>query len=452
MFYNSESALFWYKAVFMAELLFAEFMFTVRLNKKNRFALRLFLSCAICILVAFALPIFGYNAFYSSLLFFTLFFVSILVLKLLCFKESWLNVLFCCIAAYAVQHIAFETCNLIIVSTGLNKGLPLEVYGDKMQETYDALQAFIYIESYLIVYWLCFLAFGRRLKKNEDMRIMSVSLFLIAAATIFVAVVLNAVVIYYDYRYPDSFFLSIVSLLIIIVCIFALCLQFGQLYRKNLKQDLDTVKTMWVQEEKQYSALKENIDYINIKCHDLKHQIHAIGENLAMDESSIREIQDVINVYDSSVKTGNGALDVVLMEKGLLCTKNEMRLTSVADGKSLSFMRETDIYSLFGNAIDNAVEALSLVPEKEKRVISLYVKNVGNFVSVHIYNYCPVELRFQQGLPVTTHRDTLVHGYGMKSMKLIAEKYEGDFSVALKDNIFHLNILFPVPMKGYDEK
>ena len=443
--YNTESALFGYKIVFMAELLFAEFMFTVRLGRKDLFPLRFILVCLICMVAAILVPILGYNAFYTSMLFFFLFFVSVIALKLLCFRESWLNVLFCAVAAYAVQHIAFELCNLIVVATGLNEGLPLEVYGDKIRETNDAVQAFIYIESYILVYWLCFLGFGRKLKKNEDMRIISIKLFIISALTIFVAVVVNAMVTYYSYERTDSFFSGVVSFLIIVVCAFALCLQFSLLRSKNVEQELNTFRTMWLQEEKQYAALKENIDYINIKCHDLKHQIHAIGEHRDMDEASIRELESVIAIYGSSLKTGNEALDVVLMEKGLLCNKNEIRLTCVADGKSLSFMKEADIYSLFGNAIDNAAEALLGVEDKELRVISLHVKRAGGFVSVNIYNYCPVKLRFSEGLPLTTHRDKLLHGYGMKSMKMIAEKYGGSFSVSLKEDIFTLNVLFPRP-------
>ena len=97
--YNTESALFGYKIVFMAELLFAEFMFTVRLGRKDLFPLRFILVCLICMVAAILVPILGYNAFYTSMLFFFLFFVSVIALKLLCFRESWLNVLFCAVAA-----------------------------------------------------------------------------------------------------------------------------------------------------------------------------------------------------------------------------------------------------------------------------------------------------------------------------------------------------------------
>ena len=174
MYYDTGSALFWYKLIFMGELFISEFIFSYRLKKKNKYPLRLILTVCLCLAVSFAVPVIGYNALFSSLLFFALFFFSTILLKFVCYDESWINVFFCTTAAYAVQHIAFEVYNFIIIATGLNNGLPVEAYGDKMQDTYNALVNFIHFESYLVVYWILFLAFGRRVKKGEDMRLISV--------------------------------------------------------------------------------------------------------------------------------------------------------------------------------------------------------------------------------------------------------------------------------------
>ena len=107
-------------------------------------------------------------------------------------------------------------------------------------------------------------------------------------------------------------------------------------------------------------------------------------------------------------------------------------------------MSETDIYSLFGNAIDNAAEALMKVQDKEKRVIGLIVRTSGTFLSVHIYNYCPEPLKFADGLPVTTKAAKRAHGYGVKSIRMITEKYGGEMSMSQKDDIFNLDLLFPL--------
>lgn len=123
---------------------------------------------------------------------------------------------------------------------------------------------------------------------------------------------------------------------------------------------------MWSSEEKQYNILKENIDYINIKCHDLKHQIRHFGDKCSLPEESVSEMMKKISVYDTSLKTGNEALDILLMEKSLTCLNKGIKLTTMADGKAISFMEETEIYSLLGNALDNAIESLEKVKEEEK--------------------------------------------------------------------------------------
>lgn len=444
MYYDSNSALFWYKAVFMLELFISEFLFTWRLNKKKLYPLRLLIVATISFGMAFAVPILYYNALYSSLLFFGLYFLSTILLKLLCYDESWVNVFFCTIAAYAVQHIAFETYNFIIIASGLNNGLPVAAYGDKLQSTYDAIVTFIHYESYLIVYWICYLAYGRKIKKGENMKLISVHLLFLSIGTIFITVVVNAIVTYYGYSHPQPFYSSIVCLLIIFCCIFVLTAQFNLLAKKNAQEELSVVEKMWSQEEKQYAMLKENIDYINIKCHDLKHQIRQFGQQCSLDDKSISSMMKKVSMYDSSLKTGNEALDVLLMEKTLTCKNNDIKITCMADGSLISFMEETEIYSLLGNALDNAIESLEKVEDKEKRVLGLIIKSANSFVSIHIYNYCAKCPKFKDGLPQTTKENKKDHGYGLKSMKLITEKYGGNMNASFDKETFNLDFLFPL--------
>ena len=437
------TALFWYKSIFTAELLIAEWLFTFRLKKRKYYPLRFAGVCVVCEGVSFALPILGYNAFFSSVLFLSIFAVTVLCLKF-CYNESWLNIFFCAIAAYTVQHVSFEVYNFLVVVTRINEGMPVEVYGDRMQEMTNMISGLLYFDSYAIVYWLTFLIFGRMIRKDEDLRVVSKSLLMLSAIIVLVAIVFNALVTYYSYDFSDPFYISIVSVLTIICCLLALCIQFGLLSRRQLKQELDAVNLMWEQEKKQYAVVKDNIDYINVKCHDLKHQIRGIGRSSSLDEQSISEIENVISIYDSVVKTGCEALDVIITEKTMSFSRNGIKLTCIADGEKLNFMSETDIYSLFGNAIDNAAEALMKVQDKEKRVIGLIVRTSGTFLSVHIYNYCPEPLKFADGLPITTKADKRAHGYGVKSIRMITEKYGGEMSMSQKDDIFNLDLLFPL--------
>ena len=151
-----------------------------------------------------------------------------------------------------------------------------------------------------------------------------------------------------------------------------------------------------------------------------------------------------MRIYDSSVNTGNKALDTVLMEKKLYCEKYLIQLTCIADGEKLTFMQPADVYSLFGNALDNAIESVLKEEETEKRVISLSVSERMQLLTIRVENYLAEKPEILNGLPVTTKDDKKHHGFGMKSIQYIARKYGGEISVASEDHAFILNIIIPL--------
>jgi sensor histidine kinase regulating citrate/malate metabolism len=109
-------------------------------------------------------------------------------------------------------------------------------------------------------------------------------------------------------------------------------------------------------------------------------------------------------------------------------------------------MNEPDTYSLFGNIIDNAVEAVKgLSPEK--RLISLQIKKTGNLVSVSVKNSYEGNIVFQNGFPVTRKEDKSNHGFGLRSIALVTEKYKGTMTLDAKNGIFAVALLFPQESK-----
>ena len=201
------------------------------------------------------------------------------------------------------------------------------------------------------------------------------------------------------------------------------------------------------EKERQYNLSKENIELINLKCHDLRHQIRQIGKDKGLSLGTVGEIESAISIYDAEVRTDNEVLDIILTEKSLRCALDGIALTCVADGHSLDFMEDTDIYSLFGNALDNAIEAVSRL-EKERRNVGVVVRSINNLVSVNVRNSYDGEITLDaDGLPLTTKSDKNFHGIGVKSIRQIAEKYNGTCSVSLNNGVFNLNVL--VARKNY---
>lgn len=200
-------------------------------------------------------------------------------------------------------------------------------------------------------------------------------------------------------------------------------------------------------QEESYRISAESIEVVNRKYHDLKYQIALLKTDLPQEEKAVflNEMEQEISAYEARNKTGNETLNILLSAKTLQCQKENITLTCVADGKELGFMSASDISVLFGNAIDNAIEGASKIDSPEKRLIHLTVAAQKAFLHIRVENYCEDKLTFRDGLPVTTKSDSAFHGFGVKSMRAIAEKYGGTLTTTLKDGWFELRILIPIP-------
>ncbi len=95
------------------------------------------------------------------------------------------------------------------------------------------------------------------------------------------------------------------------------------------------------------------------------------------------------------------------------------------------------------NALNNAIDAVSKLPEGE-RFISLSAKCTNGMLMLHVENPFCGSLTMEDGLP-RSPRDERYHGFGMKSMKRIAEKYDGTLSVQSENGIFGLDVLLLKP-------
>ena len=231
-----------------------------------------------------------------------------------------------------------------------------------------------------------------------------------------------------------------------VVMLYAYHIQRSEL---RVKYELDAVKNILQNQYVQYRQSRESIELINRKYHDLKHQIAVLrAEPDAQKRADyLDEMENEIRNYEAQNKTGNSVLDTVLTGKSLYCAKHKIELTCVADGEKLGFMDVMDICTVFGNMLDNAIECELRIPEKEKRLVHLAVYTKKDFLMIHCENYCPEEVTFRNGLPVTTKQDSDYHGYGVKSIRYTAQKYGGSVTMEVKDKWFVMNILIPLREK-----
>ena len=229
-------------------------------------------------------------------------------------------------------------------------------------------------------------------------------------------------------------------------CITLLYLQSALFKKSSMRKELETIQLLWHQQKGQYQLSKETIELINHKCHDLKHQVQAIRavKDEKERETYLEKIEKSVQIYSAIVRTGNEILDTILTEKSLICENSGIHINCVADGSLLAFMNPVDLYTLFGNALDNAIEAVRKLESKEKRVIDIMLYERQSFLMLQIVNPMCGEVKFEDGLPLTTKAKNGYHGYGMKSMLHTIQKYEGHLTTEVKNVCFYFNVMLPL--------
>lgn len=448
------TALGLYKLLFVAELLVSFFIFGFRLKKRRFFYLRSAAAVALLFIVAYFFPLAKYNAGYSSFMFLCLFAAS-LVLLYFCYDEPPLNILFVGIAAYTTRHMAFQVFGIIKTVfdslgakvIGASEGkTAFFLYGDGMLRDVvigktALFYGCIYLAVYVAAYYFAYFFIGRALHGYDDLKISNKSILALSGFVLLAEILLHALLVYITDGY-NAVYTVITYAYNILSCLFIFYLQKSLLSEKQLQKELTLVNHMLQQEREQYEVSKENIELINMKCHDIRHQIRQVfAQNI--DREYLAEIEKLISIYDSTVKTGNKELDVILTEKSLVCTQKNITFACIVDGKLLSFMDKTDIYALFGNLIDNAMEAVTKLTDAEKRIIDLTVRGGGdNMVAISVSNYFDGNLVTDvDGLPATTKGNKEYHGFGLKSIRYIVQKYNGDLSISTHDNLFTADIV-----------
>lgn len=436
------NSLFFYRLIFMTELLLGELLFSFKLPKKKGVAYKMPLVVLASIVFALIYPIPTSNAFYSMVMFFAMFAFTY-GMAFLVFDVNWKMILFTFICGYTVEHIAYElyfSLNNFFIAGDSKPG---GIYDyNELKLFANELDLCIYFVVFVNIYWLMYVFFARKIKSEhlfskED----NVKIIFIGSIFIVIDIIINSAVSYYTEIHYERIYVGIIALLNVLTCFFGILFIFELAFRNNLKREYAIIQEIRKEEKKQYMISKETIDMINIKCHDFRHQIRELGKQQNINEEAIANINKLINIYDQSIKTENEALNVILTEKSLKCAKHNIKFSCLVDGTILDFISEEDIYSLFGNILDNAIDALVSTTIKDKEIV-LKVKKTGNMITISEKNAYEGNLNIQNGVIRSSKADLTHHGYGLKSIKMVAEKYNGTMEIDHSNNVFLVTLLF----------
>lgn len=341
----------------------------------------------------------------------------------------------------------------VLINAEFGASLCWQVYYNFASDIPKAYQAFWRIGELIFVYGLVYTAIyfmERRLRKDiEELRITCRELL-----SVFVIVLMVYSVSNMSYVDPKWLFSSAMSRDIFIIRtltdLCGLCLLYAyhiQVRAMQMRFEMDTLQNIMEMQYKSYQMSQDNIDMVNQKYHDLKHQITLLKAETETEKSMeyLERMELEIKSYEAQNKTGNKVLDAVLTVKSMACQSKGIELKCVVEGALLFFMDDMDVSALFGNMLDNAIESVEKLPDERMRLIRLYVVREKQFLRICTENYCTEQIRFKKGMPVTTKKDKRLHGFGMKSIQSTVRKYDGSVMTALDSNWFEVKILIPIP-------
>ena len=395
----------------------------------------------ICVLLPF-LPVFCVLQYYIGVWPVVVWIPSMVAAMIL----IYLCIFSCCKVNWKMAMVCFATAFMI---AEFSASFEWQIYSYVMGRGHDErvieliFLVLFYSILFALAYFLEYRYFSGEIRGDISLKealssvIMAIAVFLISNIS---------------YVYPDTPFSSslpgglfYIRTLVDFSGVLILFLQRDRWRELSMQKEMEAVNAILRRQYEQYNLSKENIEIINRKYHDLKHQIAVVRAERNSDkrEQYLQEMENDIKMYEAQNKTGNKVLDTILTGKHLYCVQHEINFTCVADGMLLDFMNLMDICTIFGNALDNAIECVEKIGDKSKRLIRTAVYSQSKFLIIRFENYTELELTTKDSLPITTKKDRQYHGYGLKSIRSTVEKYGGSMTVNVKDNWFILRLLIP---------
>lgn len=402
--------------------------------KKRRTVVPFWARTVICIVVLFAAALFAQPTEMMLAKFrYPLLYMLCLACVFFCFDMNFRNCLLCVTSAYAIEHIMFcvsEVYKQIRLGSGELGKMDLVVI------------EVISFGTLLVIFFV----FIRKFNEQQNFGVGGSKLALLTCSILIITVGISTIEGMIPYTVESRFnWIRILFCCLRMMClVLTLTIQTGLFARSKLEQESHVLNILLESEKKRYSDIRDVIEQVNVKYHDLKHILPYLkkgqAENQTM-EDYIGSIEASLQGFDLIVETGNEALDNVISKTVLSCQRNNIRFTYMVDGQRMNFMSTVDIYALIGNLLENAFEEVVQLDE-EHRIIDLKIYADGTLLKVCSQNCIRGSVRFTDGMPVTTKEDESLHGFGTKSIAHIVKKYSGMLDFGIQDSMFSVNILF----------
>jgi two-component system, LytTR family, sensor histidine kinase AgrC len=192
-----------------------------------------------------------------------------------------------------------------------------------------------------------------------------------------------------------------------------------------------------------FEALEESQEKTVLYRHDMRHHLNLINSYLADNnrKAAQKYIAEVERTIDEAVVEkycSNYTVNLILYSYITHAKKEDIDVETQIDLPEHNTVSDMDLCVIFGNVIENAINACIGILNVNDRFLKIVCKSKNNKLFIQLTNSCKGNVEFADGLPVSMKDD---HGLGTKSIAAVAQKYGGVYSFAAADGVFTTSII-----------
>lgn len=241
-----------------------------------------------------------------------------------------------------------------------------------------------------------------------------------------------------------------ISSLILIISVISTCI----LQQREAQKEKELLELKAFQQEQEtnttyFELLEHQNEELQIFVHDTKKHYRTLY-GLAEKPDKLKEyIEGIVTDLEEANqigKTSNKLLDLIISKYNYICDKEGIVFEKNIHQSNLSFINDNDLTSIFNNLFDNAIEAGK---SSKKKTILFSLNKVRNMLIIDITNSCDTPPVVKNNKLISTKKDSVLHGYGFKSICRSVKKYNGDIEWEYKSETqeFVVSIIFPIDSK-----
>ena len=234
----------------------------------------------------------------------------------------------------------------------------------------------------------------------------------------------------------------LITFFLIIVSVISTILIFRSHYEKRLEDFQDSVL------KKQRDEVQNIYQTMRAWRHDYHNHMQAIKALLSMGKKEelsdyLDNLEKDLDSIDIAIRTGNVGLDAILSSKVSIARKNDIEVNCTAKVPDELKISDVHLCAIVGNLLDNAIEACEKITEcSAPRFIRIYIGLFKSQLYISVSNSTCEKHRRRLSELVTSKLGE--HGFGLRRIDKLAEKYDGYVNRKNEPGIFATEVMLPL--------